>query len=58
MRELRCTCGRKLAEWDGAGHVEIKCPKCGKLMQFGPGTPYPDRRPHHGHMPRQRDRKA
>lgn len=52
MRELRCVCGRKLGEWDGEGRVEIKC-RCGKLMRFGPRAPYPARRPHHGHMPRE-----
>lgn len=52
MQELRCTCKRKLAEWDGEGRLEIKCPRCGKLMRFGPREPYPARRPHHGHMAR------
>lgn len=58
MRELRCVCGRKLGEWDGEGRVEIKCPRCGKLMRFSPRGPYPAGRPHHGHLPRPADRQA
>jgi len=53
MQDLRCTCRRKLGESDGRGRVEIKCPKCGRLMRFGPKPPYPARRPHHGHVPRE-----
>ncbi|KIX11790.1 hypothetical protein [Dethiosulfatarculus sandiegensis] len=37
MTEARCVCGRLLARWDHCGCLEIKCPKCGKIMRFKGG---------------------
>jgi len=38
LGELRCVCGRLLGRWDGRGRLEIKCPRCGKLMRFAAGA--------------------
>lgn len=32
LKELRCTCGKKLCEYGGdILTIKVKCPKCGKL---------------------------
>jgi len=35
MQELRCVnCHKKLCEYNGGGHIEAKCPKCGHLTKL------------------------
>ncbi|HDR4579045.1 TPA: Com family DNA-binding transcriptional regulator [Bacillus cereus] len=34
MTELRCKCNKLLAKINGAGEVEIKCPKCKRTNRF------------------------
>ncbi len=38
LPEVRCVCGRLLAHWDGRGRLEIKCPRCGKIMRYAAGA--------------------
>jgi len=35
LKELRCTCGKKLAEYGGDNLIlQIKCPKCQKINKI------------------------
>ena len=48
LPEVRCVCGWLLARWDGRGRLEIKCPRCGKIMRHGVPRPRGDEPPGQG----------